>query len=428
MMRRHLIHLATALAVAAGMLMAAPPAPAQAMSRGGQGPGPGMPVDSYSYLASVTREWQQAWELNRRINDPDARSLLTQARSLLTQAGSELTQNHPAKARLLAQSAQSLIMRANQTMRRRAQPGTPQRIEQSLREAEDLVSRLGREGEQGPQAQEVRALIGQSRQAAAEGRNERALRLAELAREQGRRAWQEATRSRMMAQRGAALDAFVGPLVERADQLARASDNDRMRGVAARAQEHLQMARQLDPQSQGAQRGQLLEASMREAELVIRTLDRAGYERHRAERAVAEADAALERAADAVDGESNPDVAQALDQGRDLVRQARERLAADDVVAASGLAEQARRAAQQVIQDALGSLTEESVDQAIAHTDQLLDQAASVTGDEAQMLLRTARERQEEARRLRADGMLRQALARTRIAARLAHRAQELSP
>gem|GEM_PF-1184226 len=377
-------------------------------------------------LGAVMNRWQQSWEMNRRTDNAEVRSLLTHARSLLDEARAARQRGDLVRARLMAESASGLIERADQLMRLRDQQGTPQQVEQALREANDVLGRLRQQGPMGPRGMQVEKLIQQARQAALEGHPEVALRLSLMAQEESRRAWHEAMQSQMMIQRSAVLETMVEPLVERASRLAQARNDEQMSRVASHAQEHLRMARQLDVKTQAGPKARLLESAMREAELVLRTLDEAGYAQHRAARVIAEAQAALDRAAEVANDQDDADMTALLAQGRSALAQANEKLNAGDTQAAETLGEQARRTAQKIIRDALGPLTEDRVKEAIARTDQVLAQAAGVSNEDARAILANALARQAEARQLLAEGNLRRALAQTRVAARLAQRAYDL--
>jgi len=276
--------LATRTALLAAVLLAGLTVPrlAAAQPHGGGPQGDAAGLDMF--LGAVVRDWQQAWEMNRQTNSPEVRSHLTHAKSLLDEARMERDRGNLPRAWALAESGAAFVRRANEMLRLRDRQGAPQQTEQALREAEEMLDRLRRLGPMGPRTGEVDRLIEQARKATAEGHSQVALRCALMAQDQGRRGWQESMHARMAAQRSRVLETVVEPLVEQAMRLAQERKDERMTAVASRAQEHLYMARQMDTETQGGPKARLLESAMREAELVLRTLDEAGYARHRSER------------------------------------------------------------------------------------------------------------------------------------------------
>ncbi len=386
----------------------------------------------------LTQAWQRAWDQTRQSQDPQVRALLEQARERLDKAQeliTSLSSGTPDDTRLSAQAtghldiAQTLIERSLGMSRRTGgvtgSSAARRPVEESLRGAELMLDRMRRQGAVPPQARQVEELISQARQAEAAGNHDLAAQLAERAQERSRMVWREEMRREMASHRAEMLDTVVEPMVERALRLAQQAGDERMSGVAERARENLRLARQLDPETQADARARLLEAAMRDAAQVMRGLDEEGFNRHRTEQAMTEAEAALRRASEAVrDGDEEGSAL--LDQGMQLLTQARARMEAGDSVAAERLAEQARRNARQVLEQSLGTVDAESVTEAIAQTDRLIEQARSRSSmpTASEQLLRTARERQESAKQLLANGELRQALAETRVAARLAERAR----
>jgi len=378
----------------------------------------GPPAPSVLYA-----DWRQAWQQSRGNDNPEVRALLVQAKSLLDQAKEETRRGNTQRATMLEGSAARLLQRARQMMYPHGQAGTPQQSQQALREAEEMLVRIRRHGMHGPHGRQMESLVMQARQAAADGQHGRALRLATLAQDQGRRAWHESMQSRMMQQRCVMLETVVEPLVDRAAKLAEDSDDERMRRISERAEERLHMAHEVDADTRAGQKALLLEAAMRDAERVFKNLDRTGYDRHRADRAIVEAEAALRRASELLSTQDGGDGSSLVQRGEDLVRQARERLNDGDVAAAQENGRQARELAQQAIQQSLGPLTPENVAEAIERTQQLMDGTTPDSPD-AEKLLELARERQSEAQAALENGRLRAALAKTRIAARLAQRAR----
>ena len=417
-----------------------------AIAQGGPGPGPGSMDRLEQSLDAKYRMldhlWKQQWDRYRRTRDERVRALLEQARQRLN-SGRELLATTTlggdpvdspefavtlSRASFHLEAAERLIRAAEQLLRALSTPGTPpQPVRESLRGAEAILDRIHHHGRPGPQAEQVQRLVDEAREAEARGQHEMAVRLANAAMERGRMAWRDAMRYRVMSQRGQALETVVEPVVGRALRLAEEHDDEQMVAVARRAEEHLTLARELNPETQSAARVRLFESARREAELVIRTLDQAGFAGHRAERAIAEADAALQRARDV--GGDGAEPAKLLHQGETLLEGARSTLVAGDPGEATRLAERARELARRVVQDSLGSVSPETVAEALAQTDRLIEQAAATVraAPDAVALLDSARERQSEARNLLAAGEFRPALAQTRIAARLALRARELS-
>lgn len=425
MFRRILISLSTA-AVLVGA--AIPCAYGQGMGGPG-GPGMGGGGDASRVdmtINAVSHRWQQAWQMAQQTDNPDVRSQLASARSLIDQARLDRQQGNLTRALAYANSADQLIQRALQLMHVSDMPGVPQQAEQAIREAEDICGRIRGPGPPNPRAMQANRLIEQARQAAADGHPDRALRFALMAQEQGRRAWQESMYGQMMRQRGAVLETIVAPLVDQATRLAQNRNDEPMIHLAEKAGEHLAMARQLDPNEQPVPRARLLEMAMRESEMVLRTLDRAGFEAHRAGRMIADAQAALDRASEVATDDHDAGAADLISHGKTLLGQARDKLTAGDTNGAQDLANQARKIAQRVIRQSFGPLTESRVDEAISRTDGIIGQAAGVKSAEAKALLANAQERQGEARQLLSSGRLRRALVQTRIAARLAQQARDL--
>ncbi len=415
-----------------------------AIAQAGPGPGPGSTDRLQQSLDAkyrmLDRVWKEQWDRYRRTRDERVRALLEQARQKLNKVrelharyisdpvDAAETSALLGQASFHLEAAERLIRAAEQLLRALSTPGTPpQPVRESLRGAEAILDRIHHHGRPGPQAEQVQRLVDEAREAEARGQHEMAVRLANAAMERGRMAWRDAMRDRVMSQRGQALETVVEPVVGRALRLAVEHDDEQMVAVARRAEEHLTLARELNPETQSTARVRLFESARREAELVIRTLDQAGFARHRAERAIAEADAALQRARD-VGGDGN-EPTELLHQGETLLEGARSTLVAGDPGEATRLAERARELARRVVQDSLGSVSPETVAEALAQTDRLIEQAAATvdSAPDAVALLDSARERQSEARNLLAAGEFRPALAQTRIAARLALRARELS-
>lgn len=384
----------------------------------------------------LSQAWQRAWDQTRQTQDPQVRALLEQARERLNKAQeliTSLSSGTSEDARVTAQAAghldvaQTLIERSLGMSRRTGgvtgSSAARRPVQESLRGAELMLDRMRRQGAIPLQARQVEGLIVQARHAEAAGNHELAAQLAERAQDRSRMIWREEMRREMASHRAEMLDTVVEPMVERALRLAQESGDERMSGIAERARENLRLARQLDPDTQADARARLLEAAMRESAQVMRGLDKEGFNRHRAEQAITEAEAALRRASEAV---SDDEGSTLLEQGVQLMTQARSRMEAGDPIAAERLAAQARRNARQVLEQSLGSLDSESVAEAIAQTDRLIEQAQSRSSmpTASEQFLHTARERQAAAKQLLASGELRQALAETRIAARLAERAR----
>ena len=284
------------------------------------------------------------------------------------------------------------------------------------------------EGANPDRVNQVENLLDRARRLHAEGRYAEAIGLAESAEEQGRRALQEAMQARALAQRSAALQSVVEPMIQQAERLCAESDDATLRRLASRAREHYSTALQLNAEQQTRQRVRMFEASMREAERVIRELDREGFDRGQAARRVDAAEDALDRATDvAAQGEISAETEEQIAQGRSLIEQARQALEQDDFSQALALAERARELAQSVVRRSFGPIDAERVQEALARTDALIEQAASVEGEQARELLNQARTRQEDARSMVAGGEVQRALVQTRVAARLAQRALTLS-
>ena len=371
-------------------------------------------------IVGVTHEWQRAYDQSRRSGNSEARARLIQARSLLDRARMELRKRNYAAAKTSAEAARTIIRGYEHG------PNANDAItERRLGDAEAMLGRLRQLGPMGPRGRQVEQLIAQARGRGQDGIQPGAEHLAEMAERQSILAWRDAMQSQTMRQRTVVLEAIVEPLVERAGRLARSRDDEHMVAVANRAHEHVSLSRQLDANTQAPQKARLLQAAMREADLVLRTLDEAEYQRRHARRAVEQAEAALGRASDVVDDESSSDRGDLIEQGRAILLRAREKLDGGEMTAAMRLAENARDIARRIIGEALGQLSEASVTSAIERTDQFLTAAAGVGGDRALSLLGAAQSHQAQARRLLQEGSLRQALARTRIAARLAQRARE---
>jgi hypothetical protein len=404
------------------------------------------------FIESVAHEWRMAFEQSMRASNTEVRSKLIQARSMIDQARSLHRQRRLNEAKRKAEAARTVI-RATWSGRSLAPKGNfgyragsgvvrlnaggntfaeNSFVENSIDKTEQMISRLVELGPLGPHGRNAESLLQQAREAHASGQSERSERLGALAQTQGNLAWQDVMQSLKMQRESVALEATVAPLVDRARRLAASHGDVRMVAIADRATGHVDLARQVDARNQGSQKARLLQTAMHEAELVLRTLDRTEFARRRAERSVAQAAGAIGRAAEVVqaeivqeDGDAG-DATQLLIQGRALLVQAREAIRTGDTESARSHAEGARRIAQRVIGAVLGQLTPTGVAEAIARTDQLLGGAMDVGGRRSRELLGVAISHQAQARELLEQGNLPQALARTRIAARLSQRAHEL--
>jgi hypothetical protein len=398
-------------------------------------------------VEALSNVWRQLHDQNREVKDTRARALLDQARTRLDAARdrlrrieslngidvvSTLETLHRTQTEL--EVARSLIDRAMSILRRGGGIGGP--IGSGGRPVRDHIGDIERilHGMTGPgphheaEIRQVEMVLEQARHAEANSNTELARRLVDRARDMARDAWRDASQDRAMEQRGVILRSSADPIVDRALQLAREAGDERMIGIAQRAKEHMQLANQIDAGSRPEVRVRLIEAAIRDAEMVMRNLDQAGFIQRRAERAVAEAASALNRAAE-VAGESGKEGSEELlESGRRFLGVATERLGEGNYSAAEQLADQARRVARQVIQAGLGPITPDGVTRAIEQTQRLIDRAASLPlTEQAAVLLNQARERQEHARQLIELGDLKPALAQTRVAARLAEHARNLS-
>ena len=377
-------------------------------------------------IQNVEIRWQMVWEAARSTNDSEVRTLLSHAQRTIVSARNSFSRGHGLRARAYARSAATLIERARQRLIQIGRTGTPQQVEQILLEAEQILERLARDSDDSYRIRQIRRLLERSRGLQAEGRSENAVRYALMAREQGQRAWQETVQFQAYTRRSEVLESVVGPLVERAEELAASSDDETLRRLADRSREHFETAQRINEEENSRQKARLFEAAMRGAERVIRELDREGFARRQAEQQIAGADAALARAAE-VKADDDEQAAGLLEQGRSLLTQARERLTEGDYRAATSMASSARALAQRIVRQSLGTIDAERVQTAIDQTETLLAQTTSLTDEGAARLAAQAREHQTEARSLLADGNLRRALAETRVAARLAQRALNTS-
>jgi hypothetical protein len=150
----------------------------------------------------------------------------------------------------------------------------------------------------------------------------------------------------------------------------------------------------------------------------------------RVQRELERTDRLIERAREAVGDTDLPDALRALDRATNLQQDAWAAYRAERFRVAFAATREARDLAAHVLKLVHGPIDAERVQRALAETDRLLDRAAELVadaGDEAAVrLLERAREHQAEAKRLLADGQIRGALAKTRVAAGLARRAIDL--
>ncbi len=410
---RNLLHVAMIAGV--GVLVS----PRGAISQGGDGPQQGAVAGDP--LPALATEWQQSFDAARQTNNSEALSLLSRAKTLLNQAETFRRRGETARAAANADAARLLIHRANQILRTPA--GRSPQIDATLRDAETLMQNAVAQGAPPDQTAQVRLLLDQARKAQTEGRHDAAVRLSATAQTQARQLWQRAVASRQLRQRCRVLESAAEPMVRRARTIADANGGDAVKSAAERAQQFLQMAQSTDEATQPAAKARLLERAMQNAEAVLKTLDAATYSTHLASRSIADADAALARADEVASGDAaGNDVSAELRRGRLVIANARQELASGNSIRARTLAEEARQIAEQVLRNALGEVTEASVRAALQQTDLLIERASAASGNQTDPLLVEARNRQEDARRMLADGDFRRALAQTRIAARLAQR------
>ncbi len=404
-------------------------------------------VSVMEMIERADRSWQVAWNLARGSEDSRTRVLLSRARLMLERAKQARTSGNRHVAERYARAAAVLIGRADERLRSIQGPVTAQQAEEAIREATRLTGGVmhgrppgprpdaRRRGPGGPGSpprsehppplpSEADTLLVRARRAYAAGRYDVALRLAHEAQNEVRGGPVPENTDGFLRERCIAMETLAEPMVERALQLASRAGDEEMVRVAGRAAEHLRLSREAVRPGQIQQRARMLEAALRGAERVVRELDREGFLEHRAARAIAEARAALDRAADVSEESETADDSRAEhERGTELLASAQEYAQAGEPERAIEAAEEARLVAQMLIQQSLGGVDESRLDEALARTDQLIERVSQFTSDSSEPLMQRARVRQAEAKRLRDEGELRRALAETRIAARFAQRA-----
>ncbi len=377
-------------------------------------------------LDRTTSDWDRVRRDGKKVPRV-VKEQLQLAATLLVRAQAALANGDRRKAENLATQALGLVERARFELGDRGpSPGPINYAHRAIDRASDAVEQAMRE--MGPDHVNVEALrrqLDRAKENVLRGRPEIVMHLLRSIEAQAR-AFSRGHRSPEFSdRRRETLTLIAGRAVRRAETLTAAGADERSRRLVALAKEHFGLATS-EPDDNRALR--LLELSAREADRVIRTLDRQGFHHDRIARTVERARSAAQRALEAAAEIGDDDALTALaQQSERLAHQSTELLESGDPEGALGLAHRARVVASQVVAQAIGGIDAQDAKKTLDRIDRILVQAQQAARTEAQIeLIGKAASMQETARRALVDGDLTQAMARTRVAARMARRAMAL--